>query len=194
MRAVMALTAILICLGGQAAAMPRTYQLDPAHTIVAFMVDHLVFSRMLGRFKTVEGSFTYDEATHTLSELRVVVKTASIDTDHADRDAHLRSDDFLNVADYPEMVFTAERGELTGPNRGKVFGELTLLGKTRPLTLEAKLNEAAKYPFGHQKYTLGISARGSFQRSEYGMTYGVESGMVGDQIDLIIEIEAIQQD
>lgn len=189
-----ALTAALALFATAATAVPKTYKLDPEHTIVAFMVDHLGFSRMLGRFNKVSGGFVYDEETQTLSNLRVVVETASVDTHHKRRDNHVRSKDFLHVKKYPQMIFEAGGGVPEGPDRGTVPGRLTLLGQTKPLTLDVTLNKSAVYPFGHSRHTLGISARAAVNRSEYGMTYGVAAGMVGDVVDIIIEIEAIQQD
>jgi len=177
-----------------AVAEPQNYKLDPEHTTLALLVDHVGYARLLGRFRDVQGSFTYNEETQELSDLQVVVKTASFWSDHERRDAHVHGPDFLHVEKYPEMVFTADSGTPKGPSEGTVTGKLTLLGQTRPLTLYVTLNKSAEYPFGHEKYTLGISARGSLQRSEYGMTYAVANGLVGDEVDIIIETEAIQQD
>jgi polyisoprenoid-binding protein YceI len=191
-----ALTAaiLLVFATATASAAPKTYKLDPEHTIVAFLVDHIGFAKMLGRFNAVSGSFVYDEETQTLSDLRVVVETASVDTNHKRRDDHVRSKDFLHVEKYPQMTFEADGGVPEGPNRGTVPGRLTLLGQTKPLTLDVTLNKSEVYPFGHSRHTLGISARAAVNRSEYGMTYGVAAGMVGDVVNIIIEIEAIRQD
>jgi polyisoprenoid-binding protein YceI len=194
MRRALSIAVGLALLPLAAYAEPRTYKLDPEHTTLALLVDHLGYARTLGRFTAVEGSFVYDEATRTLSKLRVAVATASFASDNAARDEHVRNKDFLNVTAFPQMVFAADGGTPTGPNRGTVTGDLTLLGQTRPLTLDVTLNKAEAYPFGHGRHTLGISARGQVSRSEFGMTYGVAAGMVGDTVDIIIEIEAIRQD
>jgi len=122
----------------------------------------------------------------------VVIDAASVWTDNERRDEHVRGDDFLDAEDHPEIVFEASGGEVTGENAGTVTGDLTILGETRPLTLDVTLNKDAVYPFGHEKRTLGISARGTVVRSEYGMTYAVENGLVGDEVDLVIEFEAIR--
>lgn len=190
----LAMLAAAVLLPAGAWAEAKTYTLDPEHTIVAFLVDHLGFAKTLGRFNGVSGTFVYDAETQTLSNLRILVETASVDTNHKRRDDHIRNQDFLNVDKYPQMIFEADGGEPEGPNRGKVTGTLTLLGQARPLTLDVTLNKSDVYPFGHAKPTLGISARGALDRSEYGMTYGVAAGMVGDTVDLIIETEAILQD
>ena len=187
-----ALTLALVTAG--AAAEPKTYKLDPDHTTVALLVDHIGYARVLGRFFTVSGSFTYDEATQTLSGLRVTVAADSFYSGHKARDEHVRNKDFLNAKLHPEMVFTADGGTPEGPDKGTVTGQLTLLGQTHPLSLDVTLNKGDFYPFGHGKYTLGISARAAVRRSLYGMTYGISAGMVGDVVDVIIETEAIRQD
>lgn len=185
---------MLALVSASAAAEPKTYKLDPDHTTVAFLVDHLGFSRILGHFIRVEGGFTYDEAAQHLSNLRVTVHTDSVYSAHKARDEHVRNSDFLNTKSYPEMVFTADGGTPEGPDKGTVTGQLTLLGQTHPLTLDVVLNKSEVYPFGHRKHTLGLSVRGTVQRSQYGMTYGIAAGMVGDKVDIIIETEAIRQD
>ncbi len=194
MRILAGLLIFLATFGSTASAEPKSYKLDPSHTIVAFFVDHIGYSRMLGRFTDVAGTFVYDTETQELSDLRVVVKTASVASDHKRRDDHVRGADFLDVKKFPEMIFTAASGTPDSANHGTVAGELTLLGQTKPLVLDVTLNKFAKYPFGHKKPTLGISARSAVMRSEYGMSYGVAGGLVGDRVDIIIEIEAIQVD
>lgn len=182
----------LAALSMPAAAEPARYDLDPEHTTVAFLVDHVGYAATLGLFATVEGGFTYDTDTQELSDLRVTVRTDSVMTLNDARDEHVRSGDFLAVADHPEMVFTAEGGTPTDATTGTVTGDLTLLGQTHPLTLQVTLNKAETYPFGHGRFTLGLSARGELQRSEWGMVYGVDNGLVGDDVTLLIETEAMR--
>ena len=192
LKAFAAALVLALCSPG-ALAEPKTYKLDPDHTTVAFLVDHIGYSRVLGRFIKVEGGFTYDETTQTLSDLRVTVQTDSVYSAHKGRDEHVRGKDFLDTKQHPLMVFTADGGTPESANSGTVTGQLTVLGQTHPLTLAVTLNKSEVYPFGHSRHTLGISARGAVQRSQYGMTYGVAAGMVGDTVDLIIETEAIRQ-
>ena len=125
--------------------------------------------------------------------MRVVVATDSVDTHHEARDQHLNSGDFLDSERIPQMTFTAESARRTGEHTFAVAGELTLLGTTRPLTLEATVNKAAPYPIGDRAEVMGVSARGSLKRSEFGMTYGVADGLVGDEVEIVIEIEARRQ-
>jgi polyisoprenoid-binding protein YceI len=190
---------LAMLLAGNASAEPRKYVIDPAHLSIGFLVDHAGYDKVLGMFRKASGELTYDEATKNLSSGKVIVDTDSVFTNHEKRDEHLRSPDFLNSGEFPEMTFTLSGAKASGDNSGTIEGELDLLGKKRPITLKVTLNKAAEYPFGgglfgSKPYALGISARGTFKRSEFGMTYGVEQGWVGDEVELIIEFEAVRQD
>ena len=175
-----------------AKAEPAEFVLDPEHTSITFSTHHLGFADIAGMFLEAEGSFRFDEATRELSEVRIVVPTGSVFTNHARRDQHLRGRDFLNVEEFPEMVFVGRSAEPQGERTGRVTGELTLLGVTRPLTLEVRLNKAGRYPFLDEHYAIGIDASGTIRRSEFGMTYG--EGWVGEDIRLVIGFEAIRQE
>ncbi|MEM9631060.1 MAG: YceI family protein [Pseudomonadota bacterium] len=184
--------AAMMLIASPALAEPHRYELDPEHTTIAFMVDHLGYADTLGLFLTFEGAFTYDMETQDLSDVVITVQTASVESFNKARDGHVRSKDFLNVEAFPVMTFTATSGTATGETTGTVEGELNLLGQSHPLKLDVTLNKAAKYPFGHGRFTLGISARGTVKRSAYGMTYAVENGFVGDDVQLILETEAMR--
>lgn len=184
----LAITALGI--GGAAGAEPARYELDAAHTTVAFLVEHIGYAKTLGQFLRSSGEYTFDADTGALSSLRIVVDTASVDTHHEARDRHLRSADFLDTAAHPSMTFTAADARRTAEGVFAVTGELALLGTSRPLTLEATLNKSAPYPIGDRAEVMGISARGTLKRSEFGMTYGVADGLVGDEVEIVIEIEA----
>lgn len=192
--AIIAATMSIAVPAGPASAEPRNYELDPEHTTVAFLVDHIGYAATLGRFGEVEGGFVYDTETQALSSVEIRVGTASVDTFHAARDGHVRSGDFLNVAEHPAMTFTADTGDPADSTSGSVTGTLTLLGRSRLLTLDVTLNKAAEYPFGHRRFALGISARGALKRSDFGMTYGVADGLVGDEVRIIVETEALRID
>ncbi|MGD8853284.1 MAG: YceI family protein [Gammaproteobacteria bacterium] len=176
-------------------AEPARYTIDPEHLSIGFLVDHIGYARTLGLFRKAEGSFTFDEQSGELTELEVRVDTASVFTNHKKRDEHLRSADFLNSKEFPEMVFTAQSARRTGDRTFEVAGQLELLGQTRPLVLEATWNKSAEYPFGGgllgaNPYVMGVSARGRITRSAYGMNYAVDNGWVGNEVELIIEFEA----
>ena len=173
-------------------AAAERYTLDSEHTTVAFLIEHVGYAKTLGQFSKVSGSFNYDVDTQEVSEVNIVVETNSVNSSNKARDKHVRSKDFLNVKKHPRMVFTAAGTTLTD-NVGDIAGELQLLGQTKQLNLSVSLNKADTYPFGHKKFTLGVSAKGELQRSTYGMDYGVANGLVGDSIELIIEIEAMKK-
>ncbi len=175
-------------------AAPERYELDPEHTTVAFLIAHVGYAATLGRFTEVEGGFTYDRETQELTDLTVTVNTDSLDTDNDARDGHVKSGDFLDTGAHPTMTFTAEGGTPASADKGTVEGTLTLLGQARPLVLDVTLNKAGAYPFGHKRFVLGISGRGSVKRSDYGMTYGVANGLVGDTVSLIIETEGMRME
>ena len=122
--------------------------------------------------------------------LRCRASGASVFTNHKRRDDHLRSDEFLDAERHPEITFVGTGSEKTGERTGRVTGDLTIRGETRPLTLEVVWNKSDTYPFGHGLPTIGISARGTLKRSDFGMTYAVANGFVGDEVELIIEFEA----
>jgi polyisoprenoid-binding protein YceI len=170
-------------------AAPATYEIDAEHATVAFLVSHIGYARVLGRFTAVEGAFEFDEETGEVHGV-VTVSAASVATDHEARDRHVRNRDFLDAARFPDIAFTAASAERTGESTFEISGELALLGTTRPLVLQATLNKSAEYPIGDRAHVLGVSARGRLLRSEFGMTYGVANGLVGDEVEIIVEIEA----
>lgn len=179
-----------------AQAQAARYELDPDHITVAFLVDHIGYAKVLGMFRSARGSYRFDEATATLSEVRIEVETASVFSNQRKRDDHLKGPDFLNSGEFPRMVFTAASARRTGERTFEVAGQLELLGKSQPLTLQATWNKSAESPLGgplRKPYVMGVSARGSFKRSAYGMNYAVANGWVGDEVPLIIEFEAVRQ-
>lgn len=186
---------ICLCIGlftSPVFAAAERYTLDPTHATVAFLIDHVGYAKTLGSFTDVAGSFSYDADSGQITDVSIVVQTASVNTAHEARDKHVKSKDFLSVKKHPEMIFTASSAILNADGQVNLEGNLQLLGQSQPLVLTATLNKSEKYPFGHKSFTLGVSARGSLQRSAYGMSYGVANALVGDAIELIIEVEANQ--
>ncbi len=175
-----------------AAAAPERYRIDPEHLSIGFLVGHIGYAEVLGLFLEGEGSFTFDPEAHTLSDLRVSIPAVSVFTNHDDRDEHLRGTDFLDAGSHPEITFVGTGAEPTGERTGRVTGDLTLRGVTRPVTLDVTWNKSGPYPFG-DNFVIGISARTTIRRSDFGMTYAVDNGWVEDAVDIIIELEAIRQ-
>ena len=177
-------------------AKPERYRLDPAHLSIAFLTHHIGFADTLGQFLKAEGRFIYDEETQSLSDLEVTIDAASVFTNHEARDKHLRSKDFLDVAQHPIITFRMTEAIAKDTANGEVRGDLTILGVTQPVSLDVTLNKAGDYPFpigGAIPYVLGISARTTIERSAFGMTYAVENGWVGDEVEIILELEAVRQ-
>ena len=190
MHAKLTLASVLAALAATAAAEPDDYVLDPEHVVIAFLVDHIGYAKVLGQFLKVTGGYRFDEATGELSSVEVVVATASVSSNHEDRDEHLRSGDFLDAGRFPEMRFTAEAARRTGERTYEIDGSLELRGVTQPLTLTAAWNKSDDYPIGRSVYVMGVSARGTVTRSAFGMSYAVDNGWVGDEVEIIVEFEA----
>ena len=179
-------------LRGPASAQAARYEIDPEHLSIGFLVHHLGYQKVLGMFRAGKGSYNYDEKTGALTDVRIEVETASVFTNHRKRDDHLKGPDFLNSGEFPRMTFTAPGAKRTGDKTFEVSGQLELLGRALPMTLQATMNKLSEYELGtfRKPYVMGVSARGSFKRSPYGMTYGLDNGWVGNEVQLIIEFEA----
>jgi len=182
-----------LALSPAAVAEPKTFVVDDEHFSIVFEIMHIGYAPVMGMFRRVEGEFVYDEEARELSSGQLVFRSDSVYTNHEKRDNHVRDTDFLNSEEYPEITFTVTDFETTGENTGKVTGDLEMLGQTNPVVLDVTLNKAAVYPFGHEEYTLGISASTTFKRSDWGMTYGLDQNMVGDEVTLRFGFEAIRE-
>lgn len=178
---------------GLAHAEPADWKIDPEHFSVVFEVEHIGYQHQIGMFTDARGMFRYDPETRKLANGRVEVEAASVFTAHDERDEHVRGDDFLNVEDHSRIRFEVTGFEPGDENGGTLTGDLTLLGQTHPVELDVTINKRAKYPFGHGKETLGVSARTTIQRSRWGMDYAVSNDLVGDDVALRFEFEAIRQ-
>jgi len=172
-------------------AQPARYEIDPEHFSVGFLVDHLGYAKVLGLFQKAGGSFTFDEKAGTLSDVRIAIDSASVFTGHRKRDDHLRGTDFLNAVEFPQIVFKGASAKRAGERTFVVEGQLEMLGKTQPVTVNFTWNKSAQYELpGVKAYVMGASGRGSFKRSAFGMSYAVANGWVGDTVELILEFEA----
>ena len=170
------------------------YVIDKTHFSVGFLVEHVGYAKTLGMFREIDGSYTHDLENNKINDIKIVINTNSVFTNHDKRDKHLMSTDFLDVEKHPEMIFVANNININ-KNETLINGSLTLLGVTKPLTLKGKINKIGKYPFGGliKPYVMGISARGIIKRSDHGMMYALKDNLVGDDIELIIEFEARRQ-
>ena len=187
------LTASLALSAPVAMAEPETYIIDDEHFSMSFEVNHIGYAPVMGMFRDVEGQFDYDEETRQLTSGTLTFKSKSVFTNHDKRDGHLRNDDFLNSGKFPDITFEITGFENTGDNTGIVTGDLTLLGKTRPVDVDVTLNKSAEYPIGHEDYTLGITAETTIKRSNWGMSYGIDQDLVGDEVRLRFGLEAVKE-
>jgi polyisoprenoid-binding protein YceI len=173
--------------GFSAQAAPEKYEFDKAHTQILFFVSHLGYSMSQGEFLDYDGHFVFDEEKPEESSVEVTIQTASIDMDDKKWDEHLKNEDFFNVSEYPEMTFKSTEITQIGADTGKITGDLTLLGVTKPVTLDVTFNKAGPFPMNPDVYKAGFSATGTVKRSEFGMDYGLPG--VGDDVEIRIEVE-----
>lgn len=171
------------------------YTLDKAHGSLIVRVTHMAYSNFTARFTTWDASLNFDPAAPEDSTITVTIDPRSVTSDNApDGFIDVMRNDFLQAPTHPEITFRSTRVERTGPNTANITGDLTLLGVTKPVTLEARFNGGYEgMPVYDPNGRVGFSAHGSFNRSEFGMTYGLPpEGTnlgVGDRVDLVIETE-----
>ncbi len=181
-----------------AAAEPRHYQIDPGQFSIAFKTHHLGYQDVIGLFLEASGSFVFDETVPAVSDVVVEIQSSSIFTNNQARDDHLVTGDFLDTENHPTIRFTGTDTQQTGERTGTITGDLTILGTTREETFDLTWNKSGPWPFGigpegGPPYVVGISATGAIKRSDFGSTYAVDNGWVGDEIDIMIEFQAIRQ-
>ncbi len=172
----------------QAPAQAAEYELDPRHSFVEFRIQHLGFSWLYGRFNDVSGTYTYDAENPEASQIEIDIDPASIDTDDAERDKHIRSDDFLDVETYPSAGFKST-GYTGTAEEGTLEGELTLHGETRPVTIEVKKIGEGEDPW--DGYRTGFFGTTTIDRRDFGMDYDL--GPASWELELELSIEGVRQ-
>lgn len=186
------IAAAALLLSSMAFAEPAgTYQFDKkgAHQFVMFKISHLGYSWLYGRFNDFNGTFTVDAENPENSKVEATIQTASVDSNHAERDKHLRSDDFLDVDKYPTATFKSTSIEQTGDDTAKITGDFTLHGVTKPVTLDAKMIGYGDDPWGG--YRMGLEASTTLTLSDFGITKDL--GPASETVDIIISVEGIRQ-
>jgi polyisoprenoid-binding protein YceI len=178
------------------ASAPVTYDVDTSHAVAGFKVRHLMLAHVRGQLGPVTGTVFIDEADLAGSRVDVTIDARGLDTREPRRDEHLRSADFLDVANHPNVTFKSTRVEAPRGAAGdlRVTGDLTIRGVTRPVTLEVEaLPPAIKDPWGNAR--RGVSARGRINRKDWGLVWNLalEAGgvVVGDEVTLEIEAELV---
>lgn len=174
-----------------ALAEQENYLIDTkgAHAAIEFRIKHLGFSWLIGRFDDFDGSFTYDEARPENSRVEVAIRTASVNSNHAERDKHLRSDDFLDVAKFPQAKFVSTGYKPTGENTAELSGELTLHGVTRPVVLAVEQIGHGDDPWGG--YRRGFAGTTRLTLADFGIKRDL--GPASREVHLFLSVEGIRQ-
>jgi polyisoprenoid-binding protein YceI len=178
--------------GGETVPNPGTYTLDKTHTVVAFVARHLMVTKIRGTFGEFEGTIVVAEDP-TESSVQAIIRTDSVSTGEAQRDAHLRSGDFFEQDKYPTMTFSSTAVRPAGDGKWQVSGDLSIKDVTRPVVLDLEFNGATSDPWGGVR--LGFSAATDIDRTEFGVTWNtaLDGGgvVVGNRVRIEIEAEAV---
>ena len=173
-----------------------TWVFDPAHSEITFKVKHLVISTVTGQFHKFDGTIKTDGDDFDNAEIYFEADVNSIDTRNADRDAHLKSDDFFDAESHPKIVFEAHNFEKTGDSDYKLHGNLTIRGTTKPVTLNARHGGTVVDAYGQTK--AGFEVEGEVNRKEFGLKWDAvtEAGsvVVGDKVQLLLNIQLVKQE
>ncbi len=184
----------LTTLAGNLEQLTGTYTLDPTHTRIGFVARHAMVTKVRGNFNEFDGSITIDGARPERSSATLTIKAASIDTRNADRDAHLRSNDFFDMENYPEIAFASTAVEQIDPQHYRVTGDLTIKDVTKPVTIEFEQTGSAVDPFGNTR--VGFEGSVVINRKDFGVTYNaaLETGgvLVGERVTLEFEVSAVK--
>ncbi|MER8225893.1 YceI family protein [Streptomyces sp. NPDC094143] len=176
------------------AALTGDYTIDPAHSTIGFVARHAMVTNVKGGFQDFTGTLHLDGSDPSRSTASLDVVMDSIETGNADRDGHLKSADFFKADEFPTMTFRSTKAEALGGDDYRITGDLTILGTTRPLTIDLEFNGAAKDPFGNER--VGFEGKAQILRSEWGLTWNaaLETGgvLVSDKIKLSFDISAIR--
>lgn len=187
-------TLAALVLGSALASSPvfaADYAIDKQgqHAFVNFKISHLGYSWLWGIFKDFDGGFSFDAAKPEESKVNVTLKTASVDTNHAERDKHLRSDDFLNVAKHPTATFESTSVKSTGDGTADISGNLTLNGVTKPVVIAAKFIGEGKDPWGG--YRAGFEGSTTLTLKDFDIK--MDLGPASQTVDLIISVEGVRK-
>jgi polyisoprenoid-binding protein YceI len=175
-------------------ALSGTYALDAAHTRIGFVARHAMVTKVRGAFNEFEGTATLDFDDVTRSTASVTITAASIDTRNAQRDAHLRSNDFLAMDEFPTITFRSTAARQTGEAEFELDGDLTVRGVTRPVTVPFVFEGTAQDPFGNTR--VGFEGSVVINRKDFGITWNaaLETGgvLVSDKVTLEFEVSAVK--
>ncbi|GAX51655.1 YceI family protein [Streptomyces olivochromogenes] len=177
------------------AALTGEYTIDPSHSEIGFVARHAMVTNVKGYFQDFDGTLHLDGTDPSKSTATIDVKMESIETGSADRDGHLKSSDFFKIDEFPTMTFRSTKAEALGGDDYRITGELSILGVTKPLSIDLEFNGSAKDPFGNER--VGFEGKAEILRSEWGLTWNaaLETGgvLVSDKIKLTFDISAIKK-
>lgn len=169
--------------------------IDPVHTHVGFSVKHMMVTTVRGQFKKYGGTLKLDPQDFSRSTFEGEIDVASVDTGNADRDNHLRTNDFFDAPNHPKITYKSGRIESKGEGEFVVHGDLTIRGVKKPLALEVEYHGTSKNPYG--KTVAGISAHGTINRKDFGVAFNalLETGgvAVGEKVKLELDVELVQE-
>ncbi len=178
------------------AELSGAYTLDPIHSRIGFVARHAMVTKVRGSFNDFEGSAVLDGLNPGASSAKLVIKAESIDTRNAQRDEHLRSNDFLAMAEHPELTFTSTSARQVDDSTFELTGDLSVRGITRSVTIPFTYEGSATDPFGAKR--VGFEGSTTISRKDYGITFNasLESGgvLVSDKVTLEFEISAVKND
>jgi polyisoprenoid-binding protein YceI len=162
---------------------------EGAHAFVQFKIKHLGYSWLLGRFNHFDGGFSYDAKTPNQAKINIEIDTKSIDSNHAERDKHLKGADFLNVKDFPKASFVSQHIKFSDDNNAVVTGDFTLKGVTKSISFDVVKVGEGQDPWGG--YRAGFSGTTTFKLADYGITYNL--GPASTHVEMGLHIEGIRK-
>jgi polyisoprenoid-binding protein YceI len=171
------------------------YEIDPSHSRIGFKIKHLAISNVQGQFADVNGKIDYDPKAVESSKASASIKVASINTAQEKRDEHLKSDDFFNAKEFPEISFVSKEIKNATPKSFTALGDLTIRGVTKPVTLDVSVEGEGKDPNGKDR--VAFAAKTKVDRRDFGLTWSkiLETGalVVGNDVFIELEIEAVKK-
>jgi polyisoprenoid-binding protein YceI len=173
-----------------------TYSIDPTHSRIGFVARHAMVTKVRGSFNEFEGSGYFDAENPSASNLQLTIQAASIDTRNADRDSHLKSNDFFDMETYPEITFRSTAVENVDAENYRVTGDLTIKGVTKPVTVDFEYTGTAVDPYGNTR--IGLDGTTTVNRKDWGVNWNaaLEAGgvLVSEKVTLEFEVSAIHSD